>query len=227
MGEKISERRARVARGSMTLQQIEDYLTNGFLLLPNAVDPQTVDRARSTLAAKITKGEGTTHHQFVSDASVRACFSERVCSAAAELAGAGKRLLPPRTAYTITVFPTAEQWEWPAPHIDHAKKEDAHQTFPPPFLVGCLIYLTDIQSHCGGTVVWPGSHRCLDALATSNPERYKFLATLNGDISQIDLGSPKEIIAHAGDALLYQYLCAHAGSSNTGTEPRFALNHKW
>jgi ectoine hydroxylase-related dioxygenase (phytanoyl-CoA dioxygenase family) len=211
----------------MTAQQIQNYATDGFLLLPEAVDKKIVARARHTLTAQIPKTQASAHHQFVSDPSVLACFSKNLCAAAAELAGTGKTLGPPATVCTITVFPTLEQWEWPAPHIDHAKEEDAHQTLPPPYRIACLIYLTDTEPHCGGTVVWPGSHRRLQELAASNHERYKYLAALNGDISQLDLGAPKEITAQAGDALLYQYLCTHAGSSNTGTEPRFALSHKW
>lgn len=75
--------------------------------------------------------------------------------------------------------------------------------------------------------MWPGSHRRLWELAAANPERYKYLAALNRDIPQLDLGSPREITARTGDALFYNYLCAHAGSTNSGTEPRLALNHKW
>ena len=138
-----------------------------------------------------------------------------------------KRFAPPATVYTITVFPTSESWVWPVPHIDHAREEDAHRTFPPPFSIGCLIYLSDIQSQSGGTIVWPGSHRRLQELAAANPDRYKYLASLNRDIPQLDLGGPKEITARAGGALFYHYLCAHSGSTNSGTEPRFAMNHKW
>ena len=90
-----------------------------------------------------------------------------------------------------------------------------------------MIYLTDVQPHGGGTVVWPGSHRRLETLASSHPQRYKYLATLYRDISTLDLGSPREINARAGDVLYYHYLCAHSGSTNTGPGPRLALNHKW
>jgi ectoine hydroxylase-related dioxygenase (phytanoyl-CoA dioxygenase family) len=75
--------------------------------------------------------------------------------------------------------------------------------------------------------VWPGSHRRLEELAKSNIERYEYMASVYRDIATLDLGSPKEITARAGDALFYQYLCAHSGSSNSGRTSRFALNHKW
>jgi ectoine hydroxylase-related dioxygenase (phytanoyl-CoA dioxygenase family) len=129
--------------------------------------------------------------------------------------------------YTIAVFPTSAPWEWPKPHIDHALKEDAHQTFPPPFRVACLIYLNDVPSHSGGTVVWPGSHRRLESLAAARPKDYLFMWALDRDIPTAELPTPVELTPRAGDVLFYQYLCAHAGSLNTGLEPRLALSHKW
>jgi ectoine hydroxylase-related dioxygenase (phytanoyl-CoA dioxygenase family) len=211
----------------LEVEQIQSYIFDGFLLLSDLVDRKTVEEARRALIEHIGRPHENSLHAFVKDPAVSACFNKNICSAATELAGVRKRFAPPSTVYTITVFPTSEPWVWPLPHIDHAREEDAHRTFPAPFSVGCLIYLSDIQSHSGGTVVWPGSHRRLQELAAANPEQYKYLASLNRDISQLDLGSPKEITAHAGGALFYHYLCGHSGSANLGTEPRFALNHKW
>jgi ectoine hydroxylase-related dioxygenase (phytanoyl-CoA dioxygenase family) len=143
------------------------------------------------------------------------------------LAGARGPLPAPAVTYTIAVFPTSAPWEWPKPHIDHALKEDAHQTFPPPFRVACLIYLNDVPSHSGGTVVWPGSHRRLESLAAARPKDYLFMWALDRDIPTAELPTPVELTPRAGDVLFYQYLCAHAGSLNTGLEPRLALSHKW
>jgi hypothetical protein len=208
-------------------QQSQSYANNGFLLLPDAIDAETVERARQVLIRKLSNVSKNPNHAFMGRA-VRACFNEEVRETAAELAGVGKKpFRPPWRVYTITVFPTTGPWELPSPHIDHAREEDAHLTFPPPFRVGCLIFLSDVQPHTGATIVWPGSHRRLAELAKSNAERYQYMAALNRDISKVDLGPPQEIIAEAGDVLLYHYLCAHSGSSNTGSLPRFALSHKW
>jgi ectoine hydroxylase-related dioxygenase (phytanoyl-CoA dioxygenase family) len=211
----------------LTTQQLHSYADDGFLLLPEAVDRKTVERARRVLLDRIANEQANPLHAFVKDSAVVGCFGRDVCATAAELAGVGKRLAPPTVTYTVTVFPTTQEWSWPPPHLDHAHEKDGYQTFPPPFLIACMIYLTDIQPHGGGTVVWPGSNRRLEAVATSDPQRYKYLAALYRDISKIDLGSPREIMASAGDALFYHYLCAHSGSTNNGTEPRLALNHKW
>ena len=211
----------------LAAEQIQSYINDGFLLLVDLIDRKTVEDARRTLLEHIGQRHENSLHAFARDPAISACFNKNICSAATELAGARKRFAPPSTVYTITVFPTSEIWKWPMAHIDHSREEDAHRTFPAPFSVGCLIYLSDIQPHSGGTIVWPGSHRRLEELAAANPERYNYLAPLNRDIPQFDLGRPKEITSRAGGALFYHYLCAHSGSSNSGTEPRVALNHKW
>jgi ectoine hydroxylase-related dioxygenase (phytanoyl-CoA dioxygenase family) len=208
-------------------QQIQSYVNDGFLLLPDVIGSKTVERARQVLTRNIARTSENPYHTLLTDPAVSACFNKKVCDAAAQLVGVRKKFVPPLTIYTVTVFPTAKPWQWPTPHIDHAKEEDAHQTFPPPFRIGCMVYLTDIQPHSGATIVWPCSHRRLEELAKSNTERYKYLVSVFRDMVELDLGSPKEIIARAGDVLFYQYLLAHSGSANSGASPRFALNHKW
>ena len=42
-----------------------------------------------------------------------------------------------------------------------------------------------------------------------------------------DLGMPMELRPNRGDVLFYHFLCAHSGSKNTNSQPRFALNTKW
>ena len=166
-------------------------------------------------------------HVFLDNAEILECYTPAVREAARKLAGVRTTFRKPRKTYSITVFPTGVDWQWPSAHIDHALERDAHLTFPLPYRIGCLIYLSDIPQRSGGTVVWPGSHRKIEAMARENPERYRFLSAVNRDISEIDLGEPTEVTAVAGDVLLYHPLCAHAGSSNTRAEPRLALNHKW
>jgi ectoine hydroxylase-related dioxygenase (phytanoyl-CoA dioxygenase family) len=146
---------------------------------------------------------------------------------AAQLAGDPRPFAAPATVYTIRVSPEDYSWQWPEPHIDHALEQDAHRTFPPPVRVACLIYLTDVAAHSGATIVWPGSHRQLERQAHSHPREYEFLWALNRDIPKIRLAEPLEILACAGDVLFYHYLCAHAGSTNVGTQARLALSHKW
>jgi ectoine hydroxylase-related dioxygenase (phytanoyl-CoA dioxygenase family) len=136
-------------------------------------------------------------------------------------------LKPPTTTCAVSVLPTESHWQPPSPHIDHSIEKDAFKTFPPPFRIGCLIYLNQVREHAGGTVVWPASHLQIAALAQANPEKYEYLSALNRDVGMLSLQNPVEIIASAGDVLFYHRFCIHAGSMNTGTEPRLALTHKW
>jgi ectoine hydroxylase-related dioxygenase (phytanoyl-CoA dioxygenase family) len=212
---------------TLSKQQLGAYAEDGFLIVSDFIKPRVIQAAHKALIQQIHDSRSASHHEFVSDRAVLACFTPEVCNAASVMAGARGRLAPPRVTYTISVFPTTATWEWPKPHIDHAIRKDAHRTFPPPFVVGCLIYLNDVPRHSGGTVVWPGSHRRLEAFAKAHADEYTYMWALNRDIELAGLAAPIELTARAGDVLFYQYLCAHAGSLNTGIEPRLALNHKW
>jgi ectoine hydroxylase-related dioxygenase (phytanoyl-CoA dioxygenase family) len=90
-----------------------------------------------------------------------------------------------------------------------------------------LTYLTDVQPHGGGTMVWPGSHLKLERLARSDLPKYKYLSALNADVRRVDLGSCVELTPSGGDVLFHHYLCAHASSDNVSDAPRLAINRKW
>jgi ectoine hydroxylase-related dioxygenase (phytanoyl-CoA dioxygenase family) len=207
--------------------QLRAFKQEGFVLISGLIDPGLVQRAYDRVVAKAGGGDVASEHQFIHDRSVRACFTRELCSAAHELVGPGVRVRPPFRVYTISVFPNNAPWRWPVPHIDHALEKDAHKTFPPAFHVGCLVYLNEVESRSGATVVWSGSHILIEKFAAAHRELYEYRAKLNDDLGQIVFSEPAEIIAAAGDVLFYHHLLAHAGSLNTGSKPRVALNHKW
>src|SRR5262245_9723397 len=170
-----------------------NYAVQGFLLVSGLIEPEVVRRARDAMCGwEKGTGHATSHHAYSRDSSIIACFSQQVCSVAAKLAGASRPFAAPATVYTIRVSPQNGSWQWPEPHIDHALEQDAHRTFPPPFRIGCLIYVTDVSAHSGATVVWPGSHRQLEQLARSRPSDYEFLSALNRDIPKMTLAKPLE-----------------------------------
>jgi ectoine hydroxylase-related dioxygenase (phytanoyl-CoA dioxygenase family) len=90
-----------------------------------------------------------------------------------------------------------------------------------------IIYLNDVPPQGASTVVWPGSHRKIEALAKSDLTHYELMQTLNAELGKLDLGDPIEIPGKRGDVLFYHYLCAHSGSRNATDTPRLALVHKW
>jgi hypothetical protein len=88
----------------------QSYRDEGFVLVPDAIDAGTVERARQVLERKVVNASENPYHTFVRDSAVSACFNRKICDAAAQLADV-RRVRPPRTVYTVTVFPTTEKWE--------------------------------------------------------------------------------------------------------------------
>jgi ectoine hydroxylase-related dioxygenase (phytanoyl-CoA dioxygenase family) len=211
----------------LTPDQLSAFEHAGFVLVSGLIDPELAQRAYDRVITKSLGTEATSQHQFVRDRLVRACFTRELCSAAQQLVGPRVRVRAPFRTYAITVFPGTTMWDWPKPHIDHALEKDSHKTFPPAFHMGCLIYLNEVAPQSGATVVWPGSHMQIEDFAAAHLARYEYLAKLNADLNQLVFRSPVEIISAAGDVLFYHHLLAHAGSANTGSKPRVALNHKW
>ena len=207
--------------------QLSAFEQEGFLLVSGLIEPGLAQCASDRLIARTLPVKAACKHQFVRDRLVRACFTRELCSAAQHLAGPVVRVRRPFITYAITLFPSNPVWEWPKPHIDHALEKDAHKTFPPAFHIGCLIYLNEVAARSGATVVWPGSHIQIGELAAAHRDRYQYLATLNNGLRELVFRDPVEITSAAGDVLFYHHLLAHAGSGNTGTKPRIALNHKW
>ena len=134
---------------------------------------------------------------------------------------------PPKGVRSINIFPQTGEWGPPGSHIDHAIKEHGHKTFPPAFRVATLTYLTDVEPHSGGTVVWPRSRYKIEALARSDPDRYEYMWVLNREYNREELGDYVELTPKRGDVLFYHVFCAHSGSKNVGRLPRFALPCKW
>ena len=220
----------------LTLVQESHYTHRGYLLVSGLISPQIAADAEEAMWRLLnadprdpTTWEGIppSHHSY-EEPALLACYTPELLAAAAMLAGESHGAFhAPDRAYAINVFPRSGEWQWPAPHIDHAIKEHGHKVFPRAFRVAGMAYLSDVPPHGGGTIVWPGSHIKLEQLARSDPARYETMWALNQDLASVDLGDPVELTPKRGDVLFYHYLCAHAGSRNTSDRPRLALNMKW
>jgi phytanoyl-CoA dioxygenase PhyH len=220
----------------LTAEQEQDYHRNGCLLVTGLIPPEVAAAAETAMwrltgaspEDPVSWAELPRGHGSYDSPELVACYTPEYLAAAAQLAGDDLvTFRPPRQGYAINVFPQPGPWNGPAPHIDHAIKEHGHHTFPRAFRIAAMTFLNDVPPHGGGTVVWPGSHRRLEALARSDPERYELMWSLNQAIRDLDLSPPVELTPRRGDVLFYHYLCAHAGSMNTSDRPRFAMNMKW
>ena len=219
----------------LTAEQQDSYETNGYLLISGLIPDEIAERAEAAMwrcigadPADPSTWTVSKNHQTFESPELVACYTPEFLHAAAALAGEeGAGFRPPARGYAINVFPVEGEWRWPGPHVDHAIKEHGHKTFPRAFRVATMTFLNDVPPHGGGTVVWPGGHRKLEALAKSDPDHYELMWTLNSELDKADLGDPVELTPKRGDVLLYHYLCPHAGSRNVSDRPRLAMNMKW
>ena len=219
----------------LTAEQAQQYAAQSYLLVSGLIPDDVAARAEaamwSLLQAQpddVSTWTGKAGHQAFDSTELAACYTEAMVGAAAQLAGeAPETVQAPKRPYAINVFPTAGEWHWPHPHIDHAIEEHGHKTFPRAFRIAAMTFLNDVPRHGGGTVVWPGSHRLLEQLALSDPARFEMMCALNQELPKLNLGDPVETMPKRGDVLFYSYLCAHAGSQNVSDRPRLALNAKW
>lgn len=222
----------------LTQTQIASYLDDGYLLVSGLVPAQTAQRAEDAMWRCLgldrdrpdTWKDASGAHAGFEDPELVAVYTEAVLTAAWQLSEGDldrQRFRAPKSGYAINIFPTDETWAPHGPHIDHSIKEHGHETFPAAFRVASMLFLHDVQPHGGGTVVWPGSHRKIAALARSNPEHYRPMWVLGSDLAKADIGEPVEIVPKRGDILFYHVFCAHSGSRNTSNYPRLAMNMKW
>ncbi len=159
---------------------------------------------------------------------VVAMFTPAMREAVAEISGDSlEEIVLPKGAFALNIFPNASEWRHHGPHIDHAIQRDGYHVFPPPMRMASLIYINPVEPFGAPTVVWPGSHKKIEALAKSDPDKYELMWVLNNDLNMLDLGEGIRVPGGGGDVLFYHYLCAHSGSNNAGSTPRFALAHKW
>jgi len=205
----------------------EFYLKEGYAFVSGLIDHSTMMRACDALMAQIPSDGTGSFHQILRTRALLKCVTKGVRNTAADFAQLGYVPKSPSSIYTIAVYPEKSAWEWPWPHIDHSRPEDGFRSLPPPFRIGCLIYLSDSVSTAGATVVWPESHYMIDGLIEQDPQKYELLSSVNQHLPHLKLNPPIEVCAWAGDVLFYDHLCAHSGSKNIGQNVRLALNHKW
>lgn len=216
-------------------KQKADYQRDGYILVSGLIPGEVARRADEfiwrDLGLSPQAPEAWPQNSLsggYNSPEILACYTPEFLAAAADLCGAEPAsMAPPGGALAINIFPQQDPWQWPGPHIDHAIKDHGHKTFPLPFRVATMTFLHQVAPRGGGTVVWPRSHRAIEDLARSRPDHYGYMWVLNQELDRAQLEPPVELTPAAGDVLFYQCLCAHAGSSNTGDRPRFALNHKW
>jgi len=145
-------------------------------------------------------------------------------SAAAPVAGmlVGAEGLEPVTSGQIALsFPGEAAAGPPPPHLDGiytpANGVPRGQVLSFTMLAG--IVLSDVDGpEAGNLVVWPGSHRVLEAYFRERGPR----SLLEG-MPKVELGTPEPVLARSGDVVLCHYQLAHAAGPNTSPHVRYAV----
>ncbi|HZI94083.1 MAG TPA: phytanoyl-CoA dioxygenase family protein [Patescibacteria group bacterium] len=217
-------------------EQTRQYHRDGYLLVSGLIPSTLVSEAVAAIweglgvdpRAPETWGILGPHSHVIRDDRLIATYTDAMLAAAAQLAGEDvARFRLPTHAFTINRQPVSKPWESYAAHIDRTIPEWRYRTFPRPYWIGAMTYLTNVQSQGGGTMVWPGSHLELEALARANPGKYKYLAALTPELGRVTRDAPVEVTPSQGDVLFHHYLFVHASSDNIRGTPRLAINHKW
>ncbi len=215
----------------------QQYEEEGFVLLSGLMDDETsADAARFVGQLPGMDGDvealaephlhnaerGLVEHYALREHALLNCFGDAFMEMTRLLADAGP-MHRPTGVQTQNLLAQPRAWAPPNPHIDGIPKDNRHRTFPGPYQIAFIAYLSDVEPRGGGTLGWPGSHRAVRSLAESDRERYTYLFDLNRAMDQLDLGPAVELLPKRGDVLFFQHLWAHGAPFNTRAQPRLAM----
>ncbi len=220
---------------ALTPEQIAEFKALGYILVPNLVDPSTLDNWRAQIRAKFgdlsnplqqnAVGPRQQHReditilrgfrfspketQLVNQPKVKAIVDHmgdgQICGEDGNL-----RLLLPEP-------------EWHLPergHIDGylGKKRGM------PFLLGLATYIYDVEPRGGGTIFWPRSHIKSWEFLRKHPDHLNHSFKDHPEyLDMIKNIQPVELHAKAGDIIFWHCNILHATSQNTSNNIRYGL----
>jgi ectoine hydroxylase-related dioxygenase (phytanoyl-CoA dioxygenase family) len=221
----------------LTQGQRDFYHQEGYLLVSNLIPEAISARAQEVMLQWAERDPHNPNNQSGGQAmqrseeeiaAVAASYTPEIITAASELVGEDRSIFDtPCHPYPLHSYPTKDEWTLWQGHLDHSIKEHGHKSLPRPFRIATMLYLSDIDLHGGGTVVWPRSHKIMQALAESDPIKYEMMWVLNKHIPADEIGEPLELPAKRGSILFYHPFMVHSGSMNITDRIRLAMNRKW
>lgn len=223
--------------GPLNRDNIYQFLDEGYTLVSGLISREIA--ARADAAAFRCNGidpedaatwPNAVENEFFTDPDLMAVYTPELLQAAAQLCDNPTMIgamRPLESAFVIKLIPTDEEWQPSGMHMDGGGASQMLQFTPPQWQMFAMVYLHDIERHGGGTVVWPRSHRKLQALARSDTARYRFMPQLAKDLHLVDPGDYIELTPRAGDVLFIHPMILHAKPMNVGPRPRFAMHIKW
>jgi hypothetical protein len=218
----------------LTTEQMKEFGTSGFLLLPGVVPDALLKPADAEIDAVMeadppAMGSCGPHFYFHPVAQLRAADAALRESGALGLA---EELVEPhglehafdhiQIALNIPRFAHRPG----GPHVDGHRPELAS---PGSFTMLAAIYLSDESAPDSGNLwVWPGSHLVHESLFSTRGPRA--LLDTSGHTGLLEdpppLVNPQPVLARRGDLLLAHFLLGHNTGGNTSSRTRRVLYYR-
>lgn len=220
---------------ALSEEQKSFFRENGYVVLPQAVSPEMVGRARQSI--NFAMGQGIPQDKLTTWNSqsffpelartepISDLFNESgVLPALSSLLGEGKvsRAGGGQIALRFPREP-GTQPKAPGPHVDGMYSP--HNGVPKgtlgSFTALAGVFLSHVASqNAGNFCVWPGTHRLFAEYFREHGA--KCLLEEN-KLPPIEMPQPLQIEARAGDAVIVHYLLAHGVGWNVSPDVRYAI----
>ena len=206
-------------------EDIQHFDQQGYLIVRNALDEETVERLIRAGDSLVTSDlrtnrqlnptglyDGFRNSIALHDDFIPLIDHERILPTVVHLLGANLHVM---TSHLIVKQPDSEDapisTRLPGWHRDYAQAmHDMGNVAIPRLLVKCAYYLTDLtEKNRGVTMIAPGSH-----LLTDRPELH------DGEVAPIGAIAPS---LAPGDCLIFENRLFHAGAAHRGPDPRKAI----
>ena len=218
----------------LSLQQKQRFVDEGYLLLPNAIAPDMVNRVVQTINHRLGQGfpsenlatwqSQTFFPDLASDPIVTDLFNASGLRETLETLLGEDATVPSGRGQLALRFPRpwGTELKPPHPHIDgvHTPTNGVPKGTLGSFTALVGVFLTDVSTQFAGNfAVWPGSHRLMEAYF----QQHGLDELLNeGRTPKLDYGEGVQIEARAGDALIAHYQLLHGVTMNCAPMPRYA-----
>ena len=215
--------------------QVNHFKLNGYLVLANVFDEETVEAWRRQIWRKLDSTleepetwprETSGLDEYVYDPPLSALVHHPYMMSIADQLSGGTFVAG--DGIPIIRWPEPGR-SWEMPRTGHI---DAYGGRWLPFMFGATAYLYDVEPGGGAFIYWPGSHHVAHRYFLQHPSHVDgSFMEIEGFSWDVFCDNPatggQEFTAKAGDVVLWHAYLTHNGSENTGTMPRIALFARW
>ena len=151
-------------------QQRTQYEVDGYLLASGLISDIVAEKAEKSMwelmemdpdnpqtwsniptSANHEKSRNIVIYNGIQMPELLACATSEYIQATAELINLPiNDIHPPQAIHTQNLFPVKKTWQWPTAHVDGIPKEHMHLTFPGPYRIASLVFLSDVEKFGGG-----------------------------------------------------------------------------